>query len=221
MGTSIRLQFYKKEKDSNRYEKVEDFYEDAMKAFFNEDVPEVFPEIEDVGVSWEHEFWGMLPKDTQLPADVFEDVGGCITFVKGVDTTPYNNMKLEGKAFNEIKRIDKEELHIYFWRKYQYRTKIYNSDGLATYRDKVERLAMEHYERVIKIRNLKEQISYYTLSEEEKQALEDDLEYHNDMREEYLNQAYACHALIIMLDVFKDKHCNWDDELVVAAYAEY
>ena len=81
-----------------------------------------------------------------------------------------------------------------------------------------EQKLKEVKDKLFKIKNLKDTIEYYRLSEEQKESLTDDIEFQQETADGLEDKIYMCQFMIDTLSMLSDNYGNYEDECVVFVY---
>ena len=146
-------------------------------------VPDYNDKVKDAGDYWYRDFFGYLSVD--------EDIG--LPVVNG-------EIELPKVKYNKV----------YGWKKQSNRGCWYNSDSFYHARLEFENKEKNYRTELARLEALKNTIQYYTLKEEEKQNLEDDISFNKDMLEDITNRIYMCQYMIdtmyTMADMYGEKY---------------
>ena len=99
---------------------------------------------------------------------------------------------------------------VYGWKKQSNHGCWYNSDSFYHARLEFENKEKNYRTELVRLEALKNTIQYYTLKEEERQNLEEDISFNRDMLEDITNRIYICQYMIdimyTMADMYGEKY---------------
>lgn len=224
MSTSVRVQYFINH--NNEYSKVSEGFNDELKCLIDDEIDETYVKGTDAGVEYSVDYWGRLDQDTV--DDLFNKHLLGYTDYCGKHVACFlkdTNIKSLGlcdlcDGITNIEELQKVGgVDVYHYNKIEYRGEFHTMSNYATARDNYEKKAVEFLEKASNLRHIKESVDFYKLDEDGKQSLIDDIEYNNDMYEDNHNKAFACHAMVRIMDTIKDKYeKSWEDQIVAFVY---
>ena len=161
-------------------------------------VPDCNNKVKDAGDYWYRDFFGYLSIDKDIGLPV---VNGEIELPKDFKeeiTFP------ENPTVDEIKEGKYNK--VYGWKKQSNHGCWYNSDSFYHARLEFENKEKNYRTELARLEALKNTIQYYTLKEEEKQNLEDDISFNRDMLEDITNRIYICQYMIDTMYTIADMY---------------
>lgn len=164
------------------------------------------------------EYWGLVADELLIPDDDVYDVdeNGDITFVKGAEnkyTDITNTLKME-----QIGNVGKK---CFYFKKVNYRGSFYTAEIFARERDRYALKLKEERDALTRLQGLRDNISYYTLENEEKEELLQDIGWAEESVELYEDKIYMCQYMIDTLELIKDMFgSSWNDNIKVFIYVE-
>lgn len=203
-------------KNGNDYKLAKKVIINKLKSI--EDELEDYGHYADVDTSdYNYSYWGKIALDVNVDKkDIETRKNGDIYFVKGTEKK-YTNI-IEGASFNDLKNI--KGISCYSVTKYNHQGAFYNINEFVSLREKLNSKLENERKRNYKLSWLKDSIDFYKLDEDGKQSLNDDLEYSNELVEEYEKKVYICQYMIDTIELFKDMFGNWEDDMEVYIYIE-
>jgi len=172
----------------------------------------------EAGLYWFEEFIGYLPKDKitdELKTRIKDNI---IHFEKeeNIDSLEFVELDLKEMQSDDFKE---KYVKVYGYKKENYNGDWFNTDSFYKARIKFEQKEKEFKNELERLLRLKDSIGYYTLTSEQKTELDEDIEYHRDMLEDYSSKVYICQYMIDTLDMMKDMYYDdWNDECIAFIY---
>jgi hypothetical protein len=172
----------------------------------------------EAGLYWFEEFIGYLPKDKitdELKARIKDNI---IHFEKeeNIDSLEFVEVDLREVHSDDFKE---KYVRVYGYKKENYSGNWFNIDSFYKAKIKFEQKEKEFKNELERLLRLKDSIGYYTLTSEQKTELDEDIEYHRDMLEDYGSKVYICQYMIDTLDMMKDMYYDdWNDECIAFIY---
>lgn len=205
------------------YIKNKDGYKLVKKIVINK-LKEIEDELEDYGhyadvdtSDYDYSYWGKISFDATVDEnDVKERKDGNIYFAERAEKK-YTDIT-KGVALNDLKTI--KGIDCYSMLKYTHQGAFYNINEFVSLREKTNSKLENERKKNYKLSWLKDSIDFYKLDEDGKQSLIDDLEYSNELVEEYERKVYICQYMIDTIELFKDMFGSWKDDMEVYIYIE-
>lgn len=205
------------------YIKNENGYKLAKKVIINK-LKEIEDDLEDYGHyanvdtnDYEYSYWGKIfPETVVEEKDIKERKNDDIYFNEGAEKKYIDITK--GASLDDLKTI--KGIDCYSISKYMHRGNFYNTSDFSSLIEKFSSKLENERKRSYKLSWIKNSIDFYKLNEDEKQSLIDDLNYSNELVEEYERKVYICQYMIDTMCLFKDMFGDWKDDVEVYIFVE-
>ena len=205
------------------YIKNENDYKLAKKVIINK-LKEIENDLEDYGHyanvdtnDYEYYYWGKISPETVVEEkDIKERKNDDIYFNEGAEKK-YTDIT-KGASLDDLKTI--KGIDCYSISKCMHRGRFYNTRDFSSLIEKFSSKLGNERKRSYKLSWIKNSIDFYKLNGDEKQSLIDDLNYSNELIEEYQIKVYICQYMIDTMYLFKDMFGDWKDDIEVYIFVE-
>ncbi len=205
------------------YIKNENDYKLAKKVIINK-LKEIENDLEDYGHyanvdtnDYEYYYWGKISPETVVEEkDIKERKNDDIYFNEGAEKK-YTDIT-KGASLDDLKTI--KGIDCYSISKCMHRGRFYNTRDFSSLIEKFSSKLGNERKRSYKLSWIKNSIDFYKLNGDEKQSLIDDLNYSNELVEEYEIKVYICQYMIDTMYLFKDMFGDWKDDIEVYIFVE-
>ena len=205
------------------YIKNENDYKLAKKVIINK-LKEIENDLEDYGHyanvdtnDYEYYYWGKISPETVVEEkDKKERKNDDIYFNEGAEKK-YTDIT-KGASLDDLKTI--KGIDCYSISKCMHRGRFYNTRDFSSLIEKFSSKLGNERKRSYKLSWIKNSIDFYKLNGDEKQSLIDDLNYSNELVEEYEIKVYICQYMIDTMYLFKDMFGDWKDDIEVYIFVE-
>lgn len=221
MSTSVCVKYYIGENQIGK-----NFYVNKLKTllvgwnFADIDTVEN-PVVDNAGEYWYNSFYGYLPVEkvsSQFLSRTIMDNGKlCLYLVKGED------MNCSDFIFPTIEQIQEENffkknVSVFYYEKEEYNGNWYNSNSFYTARLNYEKQLKEHQDSLLKLKSIKDSFEYYKLNEDQKESLNEDIDFHQEISEELSEKIYMCQYMIDTLSLLSDTYSENNEECLAYIY---
>jgi hypothetical protein len=141
----------------------------------------------------------------------------CLYLVKGED------INCSDFIFPTIEQIQEENffkknVSVFHYEKEEYNGNWYNSNSFYTARLNYEKQLKEHQDSLLKLKSIKDSFEYYKLSEDQKESLNEDIDFHQEISEDLSEKIYMCQYMIDTLSLLSDTYSENNEECLAYIY---
>lgn len=159
--------------------------------------------VKDAFVFWREDFLGYV-KNEKVPTNFMSriETDGDKVSIHLTKDEIFPDEIIAEPTIEELRKDDffSNYVLVYFHKKTEYKGYWFNQDSFYKARIVSEQNATKHRNELNRLLNIKNSVEYYRLTTEQKDDLNEDINYHQDMVEEFENRIYICRHMSDLLE---------------------